>query len=118
MVRLQGTWEGIGNEYGLGSDNKILYYKCKVTIIATQIYKTDYYKLKITYVNLITPLVPDIIENVIVNADKCNFISEDATGNGTNTFSLNGKKLTYKFNINGNSAYGSLSGKYILYKIK
>ena len=116
MVRLQGTWDGFGYEYELRSGNKVLYLKYKVTIIATQIYKTDYYKLKITYVCLTTPLEPNIIENVIVVANKCNFISEDATGDGINTFSLNGKKLTFGFNINGSSVYGNISGKYILYK--
>jgi hypothetical protein len=118
MVRLGGTWAGIGYEYELGSVGKVSCYKYKVTIIATRIYKTDNYKLKITYVSLTTPLEPNIIENVLVVANKYNFISEDATGDGTNTFSLSGKTLTFGFNINGSSVYGNLSGKYILYKIK
>lgn len=122
MVRLQGTWEGFGFDYTLGSGNKVLYLKFKITLIATQIYKTDFYKFKITYINLPTPSNPNIIDNIInniiVDANKCNFISEDATGNGINTFSLNGKKLTFRYNLNGSSIYGNTSGKYILYKIK
>ena len=113
---LEGTWKGKGTEYGLGKNDKTVVIDYKIKIVAKKLNKTSNYKLTITLIDLTTCKNPAITENIIVIVDSKNFIAEDATGNGINSFSLKHNTLTYQYDINGSPEYGNVAATFELTK--
>jgi hypothetical protein len=122
MGLIEGMWEGIGEEISLLEGDVIektplkLFVNIKKVSCNSYIVKTQYYIIN-------GPLQFEETYLILRNEDQDEFISEDASGSGINFykfekgfhfFGLN--KLTYKYNINGNSEIGTSNGEFILYR--
>lgn len=119
----EGNWKGSGREIykdiKISEEIIIYYYDIEMEII--KLSDKDF-NIKIKYINE-NPEYNYYSDMLAIAKDNCmplikpkKLIAEDSTGNGINYFKVINDKLYFTYNVNGDPDFGSLIGRFCLYR--